>query len=376
MIAFVLRLPRPHLVRCLAVLVTVALLSPSLLSPVQADQFTRVASEADTTHRRFDIRGFAYSFHWAGAIWMAGGNLGVNDLQDVWGSYDFGRTWQKSATLSGPCASYAHNRGVLYNNSVYLVCAGYVNTHGTNDANNDERTYISSDPALVTWTRHTDGCPGCTNFNVERMAVPFDGVGTLIMVNSGLDRSVYWQSATGRFQKPASGLGTMNYWTAFQSGGTTFVAPWVKRHNAATATDAEGLVLVMAGGRSDTGGVNEGDVWQLSWQSDADAPLAYQVTAAGFPGRYAYVLYSVHDWLFICGGVGSSPGLDDVWMSGDYGATWTQFAQAATGASQATGSTNKGRYGASGVSVGRRLFIIGGFVIGEHLTNDVWVGYW
>ena len=169
----------------------------------------------------------------------------------------------------------------------------------------------------------------------------------------------------------------------FQAGGTgaTFSAPWQQRSSAATATDAEGLLLVMTG--SSSLGPPNTDAWQLNWQSGAANPIVYQLTAAtGFRQRAFHAMYAVHDWLFVYGGSrGTAPyKLDDVWMSGDYGATWTRFAQYATVSSG--GQTTLGRSYVNGLTVGRRLFIIAGHVAATGVTNDgsgtndVWVGYW
>jgi hypothetical protein len=77
-----------------------------------------------------------------------------------------------------------------------------------------------------------------------------------------------------------------------------------------------------------------------------------------------------HDWLFIyggySGGTSQSGVYDDVWVSGDYSATWTLYDSAATGT---------GRYYASGLTFGRRLFITGGNSTTVAL-NDVHLSYW
>ena len=170
--------------RCSALLLAIALLIPPFVLPIDGDQFTRVASQSDTVNLDFSPREAALPFAWAGAISVAGRRQGNTQLSDVWGSYDFGRTWQQASTLPGPCASNS-NRGLVYNNAVYLVCAGSRHYHGAPDATH-EPTYVSRDSALATasWMTLSDGCQGCYKFNVERMAVPFDGVGTLVLINS------------------------------------------------------------------------------------------------------------------------------------------------------------------------------------------------
>jgi hypothetical protein len=122
-------------------------------------------------------------------------------------------------------------------------------------------------------------------------------------------------------------------------------------------------VLIVSGG---LGGLILNDVWQLSWSSSFDAPLVYQVTAAaGWAERQSHLVEMVHTWLFIYGGY-STAALDDAWISPDYGATWTLYDSAATGA---------GRYYISGLTLDRRLFITGGHAASIEL-NDVYVSYW
>ena len=330
----------------------------------------------------FPVRFATFTFDWAGAMWVAGGaTASALSSNDVWASHDFGRTWQQPrnsttpvVTLPGLACSGA-SRGIQYNGALYLVSAclagnGY--RHGdAGVGSNDYWTYVSRSATLSSWSVLKDGCVGCTNFNVERMAVPFDGVGTLVLVNSGLDNSVYWQSGTGAFQ-----FNLKDTWTAFQVGGTgpAFSLPWVQRTFAATATDAEGLGLVMAGGVGGSGWMN--DVWQLTWQSSTDAPQVYQLTAAGGWGpRAGFAMWRVHDWLFLYGGYdgNSSPApppgneWDDCWMSADFGTTWTQYTAAATGIR---------RDYVNALTLGRRFFIVAGLSSAGVLLSDVSVSFW
>jgi hypothetical protein len=307
-----------------------------------------------------------FSFAWAGAIWVAGGLI----ENDVWGSFDFGRSWHQpfsnGAVVNLP-GNAVGRRGLAYNDAVYLVSDG-IGGHGGFPGGNDFLTYVSRDPALTSWTTLQDGCVGCYGFSVERMAVPFDGVGTLILVNDGSTADVWWQSATGNFQSVTPGGGTMNTWTPWTAptdGGAVYTALWGVRQFSATATDAEGLVLILTGGLE--GGALLNDVWQLSWSSSFDAPLVYQVTASpGWVARDNHIAEMVHDWLFIYGGGSGEVNYDDAWMSVDYGATWTLYDPAATGSA---------RSGDSSVSLGRRLFITGGGGATGPL-QDVYVTYW
>jgi hypothetical protein len=179
---------------------------------------------------------------------------------------------------------------VIYNDAVYLVCAGFNGEHGTGTIGGvaQQPTYVSTSPALATWTTKLDGCDDCGNLNVERMAVPFDGIGTLVLIDSNVGRDLYWQSATGAFQKPSGSLGTTDHWTSFQAGGMAFQHPWLLREGAAPPTDAEGLVLVMTSEAILSSIAFFNDVWQLSWQSDVLNPLVYRLTsAAPFGTRFS-----------------------------------------------------------------------------------------
>jgi hypothetical protein len=340
-------------------------------------QFTQV-----TVTSPYPPRFSHFAFAWAGAIWVAGGVNQFDQAQvDVWGSYDYGRTWQQSAFSNGTVANLPGltcseaSRGIVYNDAVYLVsdCNTLGNPHGSAGyGSNDYWTYFSRDLALTSWTTLQDGCQGCYAFSVERMAVPFDGTGTLIMVNDIIDASVRWQSATGNFQSATVGGGTKNMWTPWSTSpsAAAYTAPWGVRGFSATATDAEGLVLIVTGG--DEGGALLNDVWQLSWSSSFDAPLVYQVTAsAGWEGRDVHLAVMVHDWLFIYGGYSAGASVsnrwDDAWMSGDYGATWKLYDSSAT--------DGQGREYISGVTLGRRLFITGGGGP-TAVLQDVYVSYW
>jgi hypothetical protein len=101
------------------------------------------------------------SFTWAGAIWVAGelgDSVQAPFLDDVWGSFDFGRSWHQPAFSNGTVVNLPgiactdNNRGVLYNDAVYLV--GDCSTIGSAGyGSNDYWTYVSRDPAQTSWTR-------------------------------------------------------------------------------------------------------------------------------------------------------------------------------------------------------------------------------
>jgi hypothetical protein len=393
----------------LFVLFAFTALSPSVLLPVRC-QFSLVPVGPTATGApaavRFPARWATLPFTWAGAMWIAGGADGVTeapngfhiDRNDVWGSYDFGRTWQQPTlqdgtvvTLPATCASTA-NRGLVYNGAVWLICSGFTSYAF-------QGSYVSSSPTLTEWTHLPDagyGCgdPGpnghyCTGFNVEWMAVPFDGVGTLIMVNNKADQTynapadptsnyVRWRTDTGAFQDASLDPDKATYWNVFTASGSAapYSTPWSPRFAAGSTTDAEGLVLIMAGGQDSTGSGLYGelnDVWQLSWTSDLDDPLVYQVSTAFPAPRYNFAMYHVHDWLFIYGGTGGTgTALDDAYMSFDYGATWTSFEQSPT-------TNGMGREYVNALTFGRRLFIIAGRIDTSAQvapTSEIYVATW
>ena len=349
---------------------------------------------------RFSPRQNAANFAWGGAIWTAGGvDSQGNALSDVWGSYDFGRTWIQPVDsngvvvdLPGSCAS-SGSQAVIYAGAVYLVCS--YNIHAYYGP-----TYTSTSLTLSSpWTQLDDSCGDCRSFPVNRMAVPFDGVGTLITFNvfasyGSVDlRNVLWQSATGNFQPtmdvdgPIPGTGTKDTWVAFQAGGGVvgvatrnsggpFLTPWPQRSDSSATVDAEGLQCIMTGGIGQFGGTMN-DVWQLSWQSSFVNPLVAQLTdAAQFSPRFAATLYTVHDYFFLAGGRPSTNAvdeftfLDDAWMSPDLGRTWTQYSTAVTGSGAAYFDH---------VRLGRRFFVVAPLTAsqGQYITtNDVYEADW
>ena len=157
-------------------------------------QFTQVTDAA-----AFPARYQSLSFESGGAIWVTGGLETVNGSPDgllhavneTWSSYDFGRSWAQPVdtrsgsvvSLPGTCASEGVH-GVSYNGAVYLVCGSTRSSHGNGGSgSNDGWTFTNTDPSLTTaWTTLKDGCAGCSAFCVERMAVPFDGIGTLVII--------------------------------------------------------------------------------------------------------------------------------------------------------------------------------------------------
>ena len=327
-------------------------------------------------------RNDAFTFEWHGRQWVAGGYSNGGFRSDVWSSYDLGRNWTLTSYLPTPCYAGQVNAAV-HAQSVYLKCS------------NTALTFVSRDPQLATasWSyvsstvgSTSDGLTGRNDFNMQRMAVPFDGVGTLILTN-GIDgndvpvNDVWWLSATGNFQPGVANAGTQ--WHQYTVGGAVYHAPWPARSLANTVVDAEGLVLIMTSGQLQDqyqtfngngvptfhSPVYTSDVWQLSWLNGQTAPSVYQLTAAaGWTPRVQATMWRVHDSLFFYAGNNANYNKqDDLYQSMDYGSTWYLMTSSATGTP---------RNQASPLVVGRRFFIVGGENIQYTRLSSVWVAYW
>ena len=323
-----------------------ALVAAALLSAVRAaaaptgptGTFAKVAITGAIPSNRFPPRAAPLTFHWQAAIWVAGGlDVSSEPVSDVWRSYDQGRTWQTAAALPGLCTGRG-GPGVVYAGAVYLPCS-----------EGGEPTYYSSSATLNTaWsTASSAAISPLFGYSTARMAVPFDGVGSLVAVNGAINTNYF--SAVYQLQAAT------NTWKVVPATTT----PWSPRDLSAVTSDAEGAVLIMAGGNNF--GKIYNDVWQLTWSSAITPQYAQLTASAMWIARCEFALFSVHDWLFIYGG--SFGPLDDVWMSSDYGTTWTQYAAAAT---------QNGRSYVNALSDSRRFFIVGGSSpLG--VVNDVWV---
>ena len=244
-------------------------------------------------------------------------------------------------------------------------------------------SYSSSSPTLASFTSVSsagvsDGLESRVDFSINVLAAPFDGVGVAVALGgydptsltSPYHNDVWTFSPSGSFPPGA----TASRWYL-----NTALAPWSPRSSQSTTTDGERLVLIMTGGVDAT--INYNDVWQMSFDTGtATTPAAilwYRLTPTpGYAPRRNAAFYTVNDWLFLYGGAQGTSQLvtadyDDVWMSADYGSTWTQWPQTGTGT---------GRYGVAGYSEARRLFVLGGAesdnVVGLSFSNQVYVGYW
>ena len=360
----------------------------SLVAPIYGyvpSYFTELTANLPVAS--FTVRSNAFTFEWAGLIWVVGGinaasGSSYTQLGDVWKSGDFGRTWTQVTPVGlDPCTTGTTSADVNAGR-VTLVCAGFPNsgrTHGTSYSFSGltQGTYFSTDPNLVSWTAVTPattgpGPVGLFSFTVDRMAVPFTGVGSLVSLGGGSDATV---------GLPATAMGSNAVFTSTDSGAnwvTTTIAPWSKRYGHSTTTDADQLTLILTGGitTGTTANTLNNDVWQLTWTL-AGAQQWYQLQAmAPFPLRKFAAMYHVHDWLFLYGGstdtgraTDSNP-LDDVWASADYGTTWSQMS---------TNGTGIARHGVTPLTISRRLFVVGGSAcstINYPTLNDVWVAYW
>ena len=356
------------------------------------------------TSQPWTRRSEAFLFHWYGAMFISGGlntiapngplSAVTNTLYDTWGSYDLGRTWrQATAVLSTACTSTT-SQATVYSGYVFLVC--------DSDYLSDHVTFYTDSPTVSYWYTLYDGLNYRIGFSINRMAVPFDGIGTLVLLggNAYVDNNgdvndvndVWTLSTSGAFNTSEAPWQFHQFQNPMQGG--TYYAPWLLRTEHSTTTDAEGLVLIFMGGnyQPPTACTEEcidpvmNDVWQMSWVNGATNPLWYELTAtAPWKARKLAVLFTVNDWLFLYGGStedgdfgngNAVDSLDDVWQSSDYGSNWVEVS------TMGTGST---RHGNDPIVVGRRFYIIGGSQGDEAQAiatpptayfNDVWVAYW
>ena len=152
------------------------LLSALLLCGLRTAAAQSLAFSLVTATAGWSARDSLGAFEWSGQVWIAGGFTGG---QEVWSSGDLGRTWVKSNTslstgFTNNCI--LNQNALVYANAVYLACDQYA-------------TQKNSDPALVAAWTALNGVGALVNnhyresMSVVRMAVPFDGVGTLIAIN-------------------------------------------------------------------------------------------------------------------------------------------------------------------------------------------------
>ena len=243
------------------VLLSLLLLLSLFPLPSSSTFFTPLCNSTATepcdspTSAPWNRRSEHFTFYWYGAVWIAGG-LDVQTIttsgprrtvyfQDAWGSYDLGRQWiAANASLPSPCTS-STAQATLYAGAVFLTCDDGMDTNHT--------TAYTSSPTLSYWQTAAplgtdDGLGFRQGMSVNRMAVPYDGVGTLVLLggNVGLDMNDVWTlSATGEFD------GSPTYrWNQFQDkiSGQPYLAPWIYRTQHMTAVDSEGLVLIVMGG--------------------------------------------------------------------------------------------------------------------------------
>ena len=153
------------------------LLSALLLCDLRSAAAQSLAFRVVTAAAGWSARQSLGAFEWAGQLWIAGGFVPSTFTypKDVWSSGDLGRTWTQNPTpLMNKCA--LNQNALVYASAVYLVCDGH-------------STQKNSDPTLVAqWTQITGIGPKVNSYRRElmsavRMAVPFDGVGTLISIN-------------------------------------------------------------------------------------------------------------------------------------------------------------------------------------------------
>mmetsp|Transcript_86034 Transcript_86034/g.221517 ORF Transcript_86034/g.221517 Transcript_86034/m.221517 type:complete len:945 (+) Transcript_86034:144-2978(+) len=271
----------------------------------------------------------------SGTLILAGGYGTANAaMNDVWASTD-GVTWTARTTSAGWYERYGHSLVVL--GSQLLLLGGYGAPSGQSKHRND--VWSSSDGG-ATWTELLATAPwtgrrdhACAVFNGE----VFLTGGTYPLWGD------VWASSDGVT------------WTERTSPG------WSARMGHALV--AAGDRLLLAGGFDN---IYLNDVW-----SSTDGNTWTELTAAAewTPRRYFALNEMPEGYLVLASGYaedtsGTRSATNEMWISADQGATWTQ--QLADGAAQ-WGA----RYSTKGALLSNELILAGGRRDSDRL-NDVW----
>jgi PGF-pre-PGF domain-containing protein len=307
-----------------------------------------------------------------GSIVLMGGSLSVGSFEnDVWQSWDNGATWTEIPNAGWSARCY-HTSVAMPDGSIVLVGGGS-NISDKNDvwrfqsagssAQNPSHTYTRQGIYQVTLqvfnedgynsTRKT----GYITVNAPPQAPVADFSGTPGSGQAPLTVSFTDQS-TGSPTGWAWYFGDENYtapWTLVNAS-----AGWLGRGGHSSVVMPDSSIVLMGGSKGSIP-----DTYNDTWRSkDNGATWTLMNASSGWTARYGHTSVVMPDsTIVLMGGIDRDYHLkNDVWRSGDYGATWTLVNASA-------GWEPRDQHSSVAMLDGT-IVLMGGHA--GHLKNDVW----
>lgn len=295
---------------------------------------------------------------------VVGGQSATSNLSDVWRSNDSGRNWYRLHVATDVGVRYHHACAAALDTGVVFVAGG-----STSGATRTNDVWRSADVG-ATWTRVVSAASWSARRHHQMVCTTVSSGGATLyrlLVLGGLSTSTLndvWYSdsasaSSGSFGQTWTQMSLSGHWAARRQHGAAVVP-----------TGSGGSRVVVVGGLS-SAGAQLRDVW-----SSADGGASWtQLTATG-PQVHAMGICvrpssSGPHTLFVCGGNNQSTGAasNSVFVSSDYGQTWSSAITAEWSARHSLQSTVCTAV-EDGVTSYRTLVVGGTAALGA--MNDVW----
>ncbi len=226
--------------------------------------------------------------------------LDGNRPEDVWRSTDFGATWTLQTNAPGWSGRSGHNSVTLSDDSI-LIMGGKT---GFSSYVND--VWRSTDMG-VTWTQMTDSAGWSRRSEFGCTALSDDSI---LVLGGLIDGSVY-----SKYVYRSTDMGAT--WSVMNNA-----PPWGIRAGHVVVTLSDDSIVLMGG--KDSGYNKLNDVWR---STDMGATWTLMTADASWPGRWNHTAVVLSDdSILLMGGEDDDENLlNDVWLSTDMGASWTQI---------------------------------------------------
>ncbi len=233
-----------------------------------------------------------------GSIILIGGYDGSRP-SDAWRSTDLGATWTLQTSSGGWAGRAGHNSVSLSDDSI-LIMGGYDGSSYLNDV------WRSTDKG-VTWTRMTSSAnwPGRTSFGCTALSDNSILVMGGFMGGSSYSKYVYRSTDNGAT------------WNVINTS-----VDWSGRSDPVVVTLSDDSIVLMGGRDSSYNELN--DVWR---STDMGATWTQMTANASWSARWHHTAVALSDDSIVLIGGEDENGhlLNDVWISTDMGATWTEI---------------------------------------------------
>ena len=311
-----------------------------------------------------------------GSIVLMGGYDWNGDTNDVWRSTDDGATWTEINPSAGWSARDTFSSVAMPDGSIVLM-GGWGDNGDTNDvwqlwpagSYNQDSSHTYTTPGIYQVALQVSNSGGYNSTIIPGyITVTGPPVEAAPAASFTATPTSGFNPLTVQFTDTSTGIPSTWAWffgdETYNEGWnqvSTNTPIWTPRYNQSSVVMPDGSIVLMGGYSTPDGSSLKDDVW-LS--PDDGATWTEMNTSAGWAPRYGQSSVVMPDGsIVLMGGYDGTTYYNDVWQSWDDGATWTELNN---------GAPWSGRYGQSCVIMPDGSIVLMGGQDSNGLDDDVW----